>query len=93
MQTLLVYAHEHIDKDFPEHTLVHEFSASHFPNLTFFKLDANPGKYFSTWLLEKKSALVVCGSYSRSGFAQFFQRSFVQDVIADHKLPVFIAHR
>jgi hypothetical protein len=70
-----------------------ELVARHFSNLTLFRLDINPKKYFGTWMQEKKSAMLVCGSYGRSGLSQMFKRSFVTDVIADHRLPVFIAHK
>lgn len=93
LKTLLVYANENIEKDFPEKIQIEELTARHFSDLTFFKLDANPKKYFSTWISEKKSALLVSGSYGRSGLSQFFKRSFIRDIIADHQLLVFIAHR
>ena len=93
IKTLLVYADENIEKDFPEKIQIEELTARHFSDLTFFKLDANANKYFSAWVSEKKSALLVSGSYGRSGLSQLFKRSFIRDIIADHQLPVFIAHR
>jgi hypothetical protein len=35
----------------------------------------------------------VCGAFSRSMLSQFFRHSFVEDVIRNHKIPVFISHR
>ncbi len=90
--TLLVYANDDVTDDFPDKILIEELAARHFSNLTLFKLNINPKKYFSTWISEKKSAMLVSGSYGRSGISQLFKKSFVKDVIADHKLPVFIAH-
>ena len=91
-QTLLVYANDDAAKDFPDKIQIEELAARHFKNLTLFKLDINPKKYFSTWVLEKKSALLVSGSYGRTGLSKLFKRSFIKDVIAGHRLPVFIAH-
>jgi hypothetical protein len=91
--TLLVYANDDAEKGFPEKIEIEELAARHFSNLTLFKLDVNPTKYFSTWILEKKSAIVVSGSYGRSDFSQLFKKSFINDVIGDHRLPVFIAHK
>lgn len=91
--TLLVYANFNAEEDFPDKVQIEELAARHFSNLTLFKLDINPKGYFNSWLLEKKSAMLVCGSYGRSGISQLFKTSFVKDVIADHRLPVFIAHR
>ena len=91
--SLLVYANTDAEEDFPDKILVEELAARHFSNLTLFKLDVKPKKYFSTWISEKKSAMLVSGSYGRSGLSQLFKKSFVKEVIADHRLPVFIAHK
>lgn len=92
-QTVLVYANKEAEVDFPDKIQIEELAARHFSNLTLFKLEANPKKYFSSWILDKKSALLVCGSYGRPGISQLFKRSFIKGVIADHRLPVFIAHK
>jgi nucleotide-binding universal stress UspA family protein len=42
---------------------------------------------------KKRSALLVSGSYGRSGLSQLFKKSFVNEIIAEHRLPVFIAHK
>ncbi len=91
--SLLVYANTDAEEDFPDKILVEELAARHFGNLTLFKLDVKPKKYFSTWISEKKSAMLVSGSYGRSGLSQLFKKSFIKEVIADHRLPVFIAHK
>ena len=91
-ETLLVYANPHNEAPIPEEHYVEELATQHFKNLTLFKLAANPKKYFATLATEEKGAIVVCGAYGRSAVSQFFKRSFVSDVIASHKLPVFIAH-
>lgn len=92
-QTLLVYANDDAEEDFPDKIQIEELSARHFSNLTMFKLDINPKKYFSIWIREKKSAMLVSGSYGRSGLSELFKKSFIKDVIATHSLPVFIAHK
>ncbi len=93
LATLLVYSSESAGNDFPFQMQMEELVARHFRDLTLFKLTINPEKYFSTWITSKKDALLVCGSYGRSGLSMLFRKSFVKDVIADHQLPVFIAHR
>jgi nucleotide-binding universal stress UspA family protein len=91
-EVLLVYASEDKDADFPDKIEMEELAARHFSNLTLCKLDINPGRYFSTWISEKKSALLVSGSYKRSGVSQLFKKSFIKDVIAKHELPIFVSH-
>ena len=92
-EALLVYANENKEEDFPDKIQIEELVARHFRNLTLIKLDVNPTKYFSAWVSEKKSCMLVSGSYGRSGLSQLFKKSFVKEVIADHKVPVFIAHK
>jgi nucleotide-binding universal stress UspA family protein len=92
-ETLLVYANEDETTDFPDKILIEELAARHFSNLTLCKLDFNPKKFFSTWILEKQSVLLVSGSYSRSGLSQLVKKSFISEVMAQHELPIFIAHQ
>lgn len=91
--TLLVYADEEKEKNFPSKDYIVELATQHFPDLTFYKLDLNPKKYFNTWISEKKGSILVSGSFSRSTFSQAFKKSFAADIIKEHKLPVFIAHK
>lgn len=89
--TLIVYASEK-ENEFPDLSYIEEFAARHFQDLSFFKLDAEARKYFNTWVTDKGSPLLVTGAYSRSFLSGFFKKSFAAEVIAEHKLPVFIAH-
>lgn len=93
LKTLLVYATKDVEKDIPDRIQMEELLARHFPDLTLFKLDINPKAYFNTWIMDNKSALLVSGSYGRSGLSLLFKKSFVKNVITDHRLPVFIAHK
>lgn len=92
-KTLLVYANEKPEEDFPDKIQIEELVARHFSDLTLFKLDLNPKKYFNNWISQKKSAMLICGSYGGQGLLRLFKKSFVKEVIADHRLPVFIAHK
>jgi hypothetical protein len=92
-KTLLVYAEDDKDKDFPSKDYISELAPQHFKDLVFHKLDINSKKYFNTWISEKKGSILVSGSFRRSAFSQMFKRSFVADIINDHKVPVFIAHK
>jgi len=70
-----------------------EYATTMFPQLSVNKLHIDAKKYFATWISEKPKCIVVAGSFGRSFISQLFRSSFIADVIADHKLPVFIAHR
>lgn len=93
LKTLLVYVTKDIDKDIPERIQMEELLARHFPDLTLFKLSINSKALFDAWIEANKSALLVSGSYGRSDLSRLFKKSFVKDIITDHRLPVFIAHK
>ncbi|NCU02449.1 MAG: universal stress protein [Chitinophagaceae bacterium] len=91
--TLLVYVNDDGNNEFPQQVNIEELVSRHFPDLTLMKLDMKPEKYFSNWINNRVSALIVTGSFGRSALSQLFRKSIASDVIAEHKLPVFIAHR
>lgn len=91
--TILVYMNEDENADFPNKIQLEELLARHFSDLSLLKLEINPKQYFDTWISEKKSVMLVCGSYGRSGISLMFKHSFVRDIIAEHTIPVFIAHK
>lgn len=90
--TLLVYANED-ERDMPSKDLIVELATQHFKNLRVYQLDINPKKYFATWIGDRKGSLLVSGSFSRSAFSESFKKGFVFDIIKEHKIPVFIAHK
>ncbi|OQP63870.1 hypothetical protein A3860_23330 [Niastella vici] len=92
-KTVLVYAKNNDEIAFPDEQYIEELCARHFPELTLFKLGLDPDKYFGLWSGEKQGAMIVSGAYGRSSFSMVFKKSFISDVIRDHKLPVFIANR
>jgi len=91
--TLLVYAKEEVSRKFPDEQYIEELAARHFPDLNLLKLQLKPKDYFNTWLKDRKGAILVSGAYGRSVISQVFKKSFVSDIIRDHKLPVFVTHR
>lgn len=77
----------------PYQEYIEELAARHFRNLNILELHVDPKKYFAVWMNEKKGAMLVSGAYSKSSLAQLFHKSFVSEVIKEHRLPVFIAHK
>jgi nucleotide-binding universal stress UspA family protein len=90
--SILIYAKQNKEDELPDEVNIEELAARHFQNLTLYKFDANPRKYFNTWLLERKSAILVSGSFGKSGIAGLFHRSFISDIIKDHRIPIFVTH-
>jgi hypothetical protein len=91
-QTQVVYCSEELDK-IPDQGQIEELVKQHFFDASFLKLDINPKKYFKTWASENRNALMISGAFGRSAVSELFHKSFIADVILEHKLPVFIAHK
>ena len=91
--TLLVFSRDEYEDDIPNMEYIEELAGRHFPDLTIMKLHLDPKDFFATWIHDKKNAILVSGSFGRSSISRVFKRSFVKDVIKDHKLPVFITHQ
>jgi nucleotide-binding universal stress UspA family protein len=92
-KTMLVYAKKEGEEEIPDEVNIEELVARHFPDISITKLDLDPEKGFPAWLSEKRSAIIVSGSFGRSSFSLLFKESFITGVIKDHQVPVFIAHR
>jgi nucleotide-binding universal stress UspA family protein len=92
LPTTLVYRGKHQD-GFPDDQYIRELISAHYPQTTWIKLDTNPKQYFGTWMSEKKGACLISGSFGRGDLSRILRKSFITDVIAEHRLPVFIAHR
>ena len=91
--TLLVYAKNEREEEIPNVEYIEELAARHFPDLTIMKLHLDPKEYFAAWISEKKNAILVSGSFGRSSLSRVFKKSFIKDVVRDHKLPIFITHQ
>lgn len=91
--TLLVYAKNEREEEIPNVEYIEELAARHFPDLTIVKLHLDPKENFAAWISEKKNAILVSGSFGRSSLSRVFKKSFIKDVIKDHRLPIFIVHR
>lgn len=92
-QTLLIYAEQKKEAGFPSKDYIVELATQHYKSLTFYKLEMNPKKYFSAWLADRKGSVLISGSFSRTAISQLIKKSFVFDIIREHNVPVFIAHK
>jgi hypothetical protein len=92
LPTQIVYVHEDADHAIPELESLRQYTRLKFDCISLSKLDFNASEYFSTWIGGKKNVLLVSGSFGRSRLSYIGKRSFVQETIHNHQLPVFIAH-
>jgi len=91
--TLLTYANMDEKNHIPDEAYIEELVTRHFTDLTVSKLEFDSRKYFATWVKDKKSAIIVSGSFGRSAFSQLIKKSFLLEIIKDHNTPVFIGHK
>lgn len=92
-KTILIYVSEKEVKELPEEINIEELAARHFSDLVLCKVQADPNKYFSEWMHEKNNSILITGAYGRSDFSRWFKKSFITEIIKEHQLPLFIAHR
>lgn len=90
--TLLVYCEDH-DETIPAKEYIQELTEAHFSNLQILRLETDPRKGFKNWIAEKKNSILISGAFGRSTFSQTFKKSFVADIVKEHQLPVFVAHK
>lgn len=91
--SVLVFFSNEPGQDLPNKQEVIELVTQHFRNLNVSRIELDPSKFLDTWLMENENSMLICGSYGRSSLSQTFRKSFVSEVIATHRMPVFIAHK
>ncbi len=87
-----VYIKDEETDDVPDMDLLKEYTNAHYDAGNISKLHFHPGRSFTDWLKSKKNSLLISGSFSRSGASMLLRRSFVEDLIKNKAMPVFIAH-
>lgn len=93
LETTLVYATTKKGGDMPDEEFIEELAGRHYPRLSIKKLEDKPSHHFSSLLLQLVGPIMVSGSYGRSDLSLMFRKSFAAEIINEHKVPIFIAHR
>lgn len=92
LPTEMVYVRDEISAEMPDLERLQQYTRLHFNAMGFSKLHFKASHYFATWIGEHRHAMLVAGSYGRSPFSYLTKRSFAEQVIHEHHIPVFIAH-
>ncbi|MDR3716450.1 MAG: universal stress protein [Puia sp.] len=92
LPTEFIYVKDENTKDIPDIENLKAFTRLHFSSMNFSKLQFKAAHYFATWVGEQKHVLMVSGSFGRSPFSYLTKRSFAEQVIHNHQMPIFIAH-
>jgi len=90
--TEMVYVKDEASDHIPDIELLRQFSRWHFNSMGFSKLHFNATRYFTSWIGEKHSVMLITGAFGRSAFSYVAKRSFAELAIREHAMPVFIAH-
>jgi len=88
----IIYAKDEITEDIPDLEELRSFCRLHFSSMNFSKLHFRAASHFGDWVRGKESAMLVSGSFGRSGFSYLTKKSFADKTIQDHNMPLFIAH-
>jgi len=80
-------------EEFPHQDLIIDLASKHFANLTMEIINDESKKTFHTWIKSHKEYMLVAGAFGRNELSNIFNRSFVSDVIRDHSVVVFVAHK
>lgn len=92
-ETSIVFMKHEENEELPGELAFNEWVNHHFSNTFFLKLHMDPRNHLASWAEEQQQSILVSGAFGRSSFSQFLRKSLLSDVIATHKLPVFIAHK
>lgn len=93
IKTVVVYLNGEQDAILPQEKKLKELLSRHFTNYSCLSLHIDARKMLAAWMSEQQGSLLISGAFGRSFTSQLFRRSFMYDVITDHKIPVFIAHK
>jgi hypothetical protein len=78
--------------DIPDKELLKEYSNAHFDAGNIREINIIEHHSFSNWLNKIKNPLIISGSFSRSAFSRLVKPSFINQVIKNSSVPLFIAH-
>jgi len=92
LPTEFVYVNDESGNAIPEIERLRQFTRLKFNSMNFAKLHFKAAEYFASWISEKQNVLLISGSFGRAPFSYLMKRSFAEDIIHDHQLPLFIAH-
>jgi hypothetical protein len=93
VQATLVYINEDLESKIPEVEAIRELCELHFKKLRMLTLRMRSGQFYHTWIGMMTNPWLVTGSFGRSALSQAFSTSFSAELIREHRVPVFIAHK
>ena len=91
--SVLLHVTHGLKSEIPEKLNITELTACHYPELNMLNLEIESTQEITNWLKRNPGSIVISGAFGRSELSRLFKKSFVQEIIKEHCLPVFVAHR
>jgi nucleotide-binding universal stress UspA family protein len=88
-----VFVAKNTDDAIPAKKELKELANAHFRKTELLTFSEKEGEHFENWCSRHPEAIVVSGSFGRSGMSLFFKKSFIEKIMTATQRPLFIAHR
>lgn len=92
LPTDIVFWVDKTDDEIPDLEYLQEFAGRHFTDLNIKELFFDPKKYISDWSLKNTDTIFISGSYRKSGLSALLKKSFVENMIKNSSVIIFISH-
>jgi hypothetical protein len=93
VQATLFYVNEDPAAKIPEEEAIRELCALHFKKFRVVKGRVRSAGFYDSWLGMMSNPWLVTGSFARSALSHSFSASFSKELIMQHRVPVFVAHK
>jgi len=81
------------NNNLPHAELIEELVARHYQPITIEKLAVGNKGQLKKWMADKTNAILVSGAFGRGELSTLLKKSFITDIIKEHRIPVFVSHR
>lgn len=88
-----VFVTKNEEEVIPARKELKELANAHFRKTELLTFSEKEGEHFETWCNQHPGAIVVSGSFGRSGLSLFLKKSFAEKIMTAAQRPLFIAHR
>lgn len=92
MKALMVFFADK-NKEIPNRDEIEELLKCYYKDIVVTKLNIAHKDDIEEWMLTNNNPMIVAGAFGRPMISEFFKKSFTLDIIRNHKMLVFVAHR
>ncbi len=77
----------------PQREEIEELLVCYYKDISITQVGIHNQKETEDWMLANTSPMLVSGAFGRSLLSEFIKKSFITEIMRDHKLTVFVTHR